>query len=204
MSDRSTDADIVRGLRRGDRAAWEALCEEYSARVWKYVARLVGSDREAVADVFQETMLAACKAGRALAEDTRLWPWLAAIGHHQSALYWRKLKSSRVTQLRSDPIHPHSNQDPLDRLLREETVELVRCLLAEMHADSAALLTGKYLDGLSVIELVQLLGGTQESVRSRLARARRDFRARYEREFRNQNPDQDAVTELAPRKGDLP
>ena len=117
MSDRLTDADIVRGLRQRDRTAWEVLCEEYSARVWKYVARLVGSNPEAVADVFQETMLAACKGGRSLAEDSTLWPWLAAIGHNQAALHWRKLKTARLTQLQADPIHPSSDQDPLDQLV---------------------------------------------------------------------------------------
>ena len=74
-----------------------------------------------------------------------------------------------------------------------------------MNAESAALLTGKYLDGLSIQQLVQTMGGTRESVRSRLARARRDFAARYEREIRIQDhPQNAAVTELAPRESDLP
>src|SRR5688572_13748605 len=86
VSDTLADAKIVEGLQGGHRWAWEALCRQYSPRVWKYVARLVGGEDDAIADVFQETMLAVAKAGRTLATDTRIWPWLAAIGHNQAAL----------------------------------------------------------------------------------------------------------------------
>ena len=203
MSETLADAEIVRGLRQGDRRAWEALCHQFSPRIWRYVARLVGRDEDAVADVFQETLLAVARSGRTLAEDTRLWPWLAAIGHNQAALYWRKSYACREVGF---AIEPRSEvRDPLDSLLRAETVEFVRSLLAEMNAEAVALLIGKYLDGLSVKELVELMGGTTESVRSRLARARRDFRARYEQavDF-SDRPQNTAVPKLSPREGDAP
>ena len=58
---------------------------------------------------------------------------------------------------------------------------LIRRLLLEMDGDYAAVLTAKYIEGLSIVEIVELFGGTTESIRSRLARARKDFRQRYER-----------------------
>lgn len=181
MSDGLSDAEITRGLRRGDRAAWEALCQRYSSRVWRYVARLVGSDEEAVADVFQETMLAVAKAGRGVADGSRLWPWLAAIGHNQAALYWRKRYRERTRKPDTDVFEPVSRDTPEAQLARAETVQSVRGLLAEMNADHVIVLTAKYIDGLTVAEIVEQLGGSHESVRSRLARARRDFRGRFER-----------------------
>ena len=207
MSDMLADAEIVRGLRQGDRRAWEALCKQFSPRIWRYVARLVGRDEEAVADVFQETLLAVAKSGRTLAEETRLWPWLAAIGHNQAALYWRKCYAARevrqtygFTRCQVD-----LSENPLEHLMRAETVEFVRSLLAEMNSDAVTLLVGKYLDGLSIAELVELMGGTPESVRSRLARARRDFRIRYEQAVNSPDPSEPAaVKELSPREGDLP
>ncbi len=204
VSDTLADAKIVQGLRHGDRWAWEALCRQYSPRVWKYVARLVGSDEEAVADVFQETMLAVAKAGRTITQETLIWPWLAAIGHNQAALYWRKSYRFRTVCLKTEPLDKAFDETPLDRLLQSETVDLVRSLLAEMPSDAVSLLLGKYLDGLSILELVNLMGGTEESIRSRLARARRDFRSRYERAIKNPGPTESArVKELSPREGDL-
>jgi RNA polymerase sigma-70 factor (ECF subfamily) len=205
VSETLADAEIVQGLRQGDRRAWEALCRQFSPRVWRYVARLIGRDEEAVADVFQETLLAVAKAGRTLAEETMLWPWLAAIGQNQAALHWRKISHARQVSLTREPRDPTGDHGPLDNLMRAETVDLVRSLLAEMNSDAVALLLGKYLDGLSVLELVELMGGTQEAVRSRLARARRDFRSRYERatQFHDRS-EQPAIQKVSPREGDLP
>lgn len=205
MSDTLADAKIVQGLTQGDRWAWEALCRQYSPRVWKYVARLVGRDGEAVADVFQDTMLAIAKAGRSITPDTNLWPWLAAIGHNQAALYWRKSYRSRQVVLSREFLEPGFEDNPLDKLLQSETVDLVRSLLSQMNADAVTLLIGKYLDGLSILELVTQMGGTEESVRSRLARARKEFRSRYEWATKGPGPKEPArVNELSPREGDLP
>lgn len=204
MSDTLADAKIVHGLRNGDRWAWEALHRQFGPRVWKYVARLVGGDEEAIADVFQETMLAIARSGRTIVADTRLWPWLAVIGHNQAALYWRKSYRARRVVSSREFIELAFEDDPLDRLLQSETVDLVRCLLSEMNADAVSLLLGKYLDGLSILELVNLMGGTEESVRSRLARARGEFRSRYERAIANQNPaESPRLKEVSPREGDL-
>lgn len=175
-----TEPQIVRGLQQGDSDAWAALCDMYSVRLWRYVARLIGSNESAVADVFQETMLAVAKAGRSLSEDTRLWPWLSTIGHNQAAFYWRKQK--QVVQ----PSVEHRVFDgvsPEETLCQQETAEAVRVLLSEMNSDYVTVLSAKYIEGLSVEKIVELLGGTSESVRSRLARARRDFRERYEVKF---------------------
>jgi RNA polymerase sigma-70 factor (ECF subfamily) len=145
------------------------------------VARLVGADTGAVEDVFQETMLAVARAGRNLdLERTTLWAWLAAIGHRQAAQHWRRHYRQPAATGARLPDSP-ADEDAADLLLRSETVDSVRWLLAAMPAADAALLMAKYLDELSVAEIVESLGGTVEGVRSKLARARRDFRARYER-----------------------
>ncbi len=175
------DAEIVQGLRDGDRGAWNALCNQYSQRLWRYVARLVGRDEEAVAEIYQETMLAVAKSGRGLAEDSKLWPWLARIGHNQTALYWRKYYRNRGKRLEGHLVESKSEERPDAMLARAESVDCVRRLLTEMPSDHVTVLTAKYLDGLTVPEIVEVMGVTHESVRSKLARARRDFRKRYEK-----------------------
>jgi len=175
-----TEAEIVDGLRRGSRIAWAALCEQFGPRIWRFIARLVGPDETAARDVYQETFLAVAKSGRQISTGTKLWPWLAAIGHNQSALHWRNRSLDRRKLADSKPASANSDPEPLDRLIQQEQAEIVREILAEMTAEAVAVLTGKYLDGLSVDELVLQLGGSHESVRSRLARARREFRKRYE------------------------
>jgi len=181
VTDGINEADIVSGLRAGDRNAWDALCRQYGERLWRYVARLVGSDEDAVADVFQETLMAVATSGRTIRSETTLWPWLGRIGHNQAALFWRKRYRDRPAEHEPVESLATADGDPVAALTQMETVESVRMLLAEMNADHVALLTAKYLDGLTVPQILESFGGTTEGIRSSLARARRDFRERYDR-----------------------
>lgn len=170
------------GLRSGSPEAWGALCEAYSEHLWRYVARRLGSDRDAVADAVQETLLAAARSATKFdPERGTVWAWLSGIAHNQVALYWRKLAAQRL-----DSAEPHFDDSPgggaspEDGLLSEDSVTQVRRILAGLSPEYASYLVAKYNDGLTVEEMVIRFGGTLESARSRLARARREFRERYE------------------------
>ena len=180
MDDDWSETEIVRGLQQGKSNAWAALCHQYSERLWRYVARLIGSNEAAVADIFQETLLAVAGSGRNLSDDTRIWAWLSTIGHNQCALFWRR-RSRDAVSLQHDPL----TEQPEDLLLQQETIEIVRLLLAELPAHYATVLTAKYAAGHSVDQIAQQLGESAETVRSRLARARTDFRQRYEARTRS-------------------
>lgn len=177
MDDNWSEPDIVRGLQDGDSDAWAALCDQYSERLWMYVARLIGSNEAAVADVFQETLMAVAKGGRSLHDGSRLWAWLSSIGHNQCALYWRQANQRNTDLL----VEERALCESADVLELEETVAAVRQLLTELPPDYSQILTAKYTEGLSAAEIAQQSGENLEAVRSRLARARKEFRTRYER-----------------------
>ena len=61
-------------------------------------------------------------------------------------------------------------------LLRREQADHVRRVLADLPADAAWLLVTKYVDGESIAALATRTGAGLETVRSKLARARRLFR----------------------------
>jgi RNA polymerase sigma-70 factor (ECF subfamily) len=178
---------VICGLRLGDRDAWSALYDGYSADIWRYVARLVGPETAAVADIVQETFLAAARSARQFdPQRGTLWAWLSGIAHHQSALYWRQInKVQRLKELveaRADELRrwletSESADEPWARL---ELAAAVRGVLAELPADYSALLTAKYLDERTLDELSRESGGTVDAIKSKLARARREFRARME------------------------
>lgn len=57
--DEQTQKEIAEGLMSGCREAWLRLYDAYAQRVWRDVARLTGGDTACVADIVQETFLAA-------------------------------------------------------------------------------------------------------------------------------------------------
>ncbi len=187
-SRRLDEAEIVRGLRAGDPRAWDALCDQFGHRIWAFLVKLVGNDEPTVCDLFQDTFLAASKSGRNLDEHaTRLWNWLARISHNLAAEHWRRVYRDRRLRATDESIGHElaesEDENPFGGLIRNETVDAVRQILSEMSGDNATVLVAKYVDGQSIAEIVESNGGTTEGVRSRLARARRDFKARYEMKF---------------------
>ena len=104
MLDEQQERRIAQGLREGEADAWQALYDAYAERVWRGVARLLGAHKSDVADVVQETMLAAARS--ALSFDPArgpLWPWLWGIAHNHAALHLRKqARRHRLTEARSE------------------------------------------------------------------------------------------------------
>ena len=180
VSQHLSDSEIVSGLNRGDTSAWSALCDKHGPRLWTFVARLLGKDQHVAADVYQETLLAAARSGRKLdSSDVRLWSWLATIAHRQVALHWRKTLRRPLDPLSTD-IEDNAASAASETLAQQEAVQQIRLILAEMPEEQAALLMAKYCENQTVPQIIEHFGGTFEGVRSKLARARRDFRRRYE------------------------
>jgi RNA polymerase sigma-70 factor, ECF subfamily len=187
LLDLSQQHQIHLGLRAGDRAAWGMLFDGYAADLWQFTARLIGPDQTPVDDIVQETFLAAARSVRQFdPEQGTLWSWLTGIAQRQAALYWRQTtRASRIKMLAEsgsarienwlvDTVEPDTPWE------QRETSDLIRHVLAELSADYAALLTARYLDERTTTELIEMFGGTAESVKSKLARARKEFRRQFE------------------------
>ena len=190
MLDEHDHSTVICGLQHGHREAWAALYDGYSADVWRYVARLVGPEVTDVADVVQETFLAAARSARSFDSGRgSLWSWLTGIAHHNVSLYWRQInKAARLQKLaeaHAGELHRWLDGSEADGIPSEqsELAELVRGVLAELPSDYAALLTAKYLDERSLDELSQQWGHSVEALKSKLARARREFRRKAGRKI---------------------
>jgi RNA polymerase sigma-70 factor (ECF subfamily) len=101
-------------------------------------------------------------------------------------LYWRQInKAGRLKQvLETRATQAQRWLDPAEALdeswRREDMQDLVRAVLAELPADYASLLMAKYLDDHTLEELSAESGGSIDAIKSKLARARREFRNQFE------------------------
>ena len=72
------EQQVVRGLQDGNADAWRALYDAYCRQVWQLIARMMGPNRADVADVVQETFMAAARSARQYdASRGPLWLWLS-------------------------------------------------------------------------------------------------------------------------------
>lgn len=201
MLDEPDQQAVIRGLRDGQRDAWTALYDGYSTDVWRYVARLIGESRAEIADVVQETFLAAARSARQFDPDRgTLWGWLTGIAHHQTSSYWRQInKKAKLRELAASGVGELQRwldgySDGQEVWERHELREFVRITLASISSDYAAILTSKYLDEHSLEEITKEWGGSVDATKSKLARARREFRTKFERLTRDPVPAFDEST----------
>jgi RNA polymerase sigma-70 factor (ECF subfamily) len=183
---------VIQGLRAGKTEAWQALYDAYAERVWRSVARLLGPQSADVADVVQETLLAAARSVATFDPGRGdLWHWLWGIARRQLALHYRKqgrhdrlrqagswLAASNGRLLRWLDGHEPA---PPEALAAAELLTLVRATLTELPQDYETILTAKYLDGESVDVIARRERSSEAAVRSRLARARQAFRLAFRR-----------------------
>ncbi len=90
MDPEQPEQQIARGLRDGQTDAWRALYDAYARQVWRVVARQMGPDAADVADVVQETFLAAARSARQY-DPVRgsLWMGLCGIARRHVARHYR-------------------------------------------------------------------------------------------------------------------
>jgi RNA polymerase sigma-70 factor (ECF subfamily) len=178
---------VIHGLRKGSRDAWARLYDACSVDVWRYAARLLGPDAAAVSDIVQEAFIEAARSARNF-DPSRgtVWNWLAGIVHHRVSAYWREsTRQDRLRQLANsgelDVGHLLDGQQETKAALESRDIaDFVRRVLAELPFDYASLLTAKYLDDCSLAAIAVDYGSSIEAAKSRLARARQQFRSKFE------------------------
>lgn len=182
--------EVARGLREGRPDAWRVLYDAFAERVWRGVARLLGPASADVADVVQETMIAAASSVRTFDEASgTLWSWLWGVARHQVAIHFRKQKRHDRLGRAGDWFAASAgrlnrwldgvDEAPTSLLETAELALLVRLALAELSGEYESLLTARYLDGVSVEQIAGRERCTEPAVRSKLARAREAFRRAF-------------------------
>lgn len=144
-------------------------------QVFGYLRARVGS--EAIAeDLTAETFLAAVQAIQRDAVPTLTVAWLIGVARNKLVDHWRREgREARGLQLLAGDDEATDDSD--ERFERARTREV----LSELGAHHRAALTLRYLDGLSVPEVAELLDRTVHATEALLVRARNAFRVVYAR-----------------------
>jgi RNA polymerase sigma-70 factor (ECF subfamily) len=126
-------------------------------------------------DLLAETFLAACDAIQRHQLGEVTIGWLIGIARHKLVDHWRR-EARYERHLRAVADLAESTDDPWDERADAATIERTLGLLSAVNRSA---LTLRYLDGLSVPEVAELLGRTVPATDQVLARARSSFRHHY-------------------------
>ncbi|PYX87244.1 MAG: hypothetical protein DMG68_12420 [Acidobacteria bacterium] len=158
-------------------AEFVARCADY---VYPFVRRRLLPRTEAVEDLLQEILLAAWQNLASFRADASLQAWILGIARHKVEDYYRK--RIRNAELPEDDGSTSESaflpifDEQLDEATQQQRVQRTLALLPEAYA---AALLWRYRDDKSVREMAELTGKTEKAIERLLARARENFRKRW-------------------------
>ncbi len=107
--------------------------------------------------------------------------WLIGVARHKLADYWRhQARDQRnIRAVATDPTLEVATLDPWEARIDALRAQAVLVRIAPQHRAALVL---RYVDDLPVSQVADLLGRTVHATEALLVRARREFRAMYDRE----------------------
>ena len=170
-----TDSLLVREAQAGSRAAFDMLVLKYQRRVERLLSRSV-RDPADVADLCQETFLAAYRALPAFRGDSAFYTWVYRIAINAAQRH--RARHRPVESLDDDEgtfgtaAHPTDDATPEALLASRQLARGLNEAVEDLAEDQRRALLLREVDGLSYDEIADLMDCPPGTVRSRIFRAR--------------------------------
>lgn len=179
----STDEELVRRFKRGDRAAFDEFVLRYQDRVYTFCLRWL-SDPARAEEVAQESFLKMYRGLARFRGDAKLSTWVFRVvlntcKNERLRLKRRKASLHEPLEGRQSTdedgpsrqfAHPGRGTD--HSVHRSEAEEILANALSELEEEYANIIILRDIQGLSYEEIAQILGLAKGTVKSRLHRAR--------------------------------
>jgi RNA polymerase sigma-70 factor (ECF subfamily) len=172
------DDQLIDKTLAGDTAAFGDLVRKYQDRLFHSISHVLGSVQDAE-DVLQETFVQAFLKLESFQRTAAFYTWIYRIALN-TAISLRRRKSAKVS---IDQLHADTGQEPHDpgpapdgRMRQQERADQVQLALAALPEEHRTVLVLREMDDCSYEAIAEILDVPVGTVRSRLHRARSQFK----------------------------
>ena len=156
---------------RGDRDAFTELFDRYDRKLFYFVGRF-GRDPHRASDIVQDVWLSAYRRLPGLRAPEAFRAWLYRLTHDRVVSRIRKETRKRPIPLERSPcLSGRSDQASRD------AAEVVHAALGRLSAEHRAVLTLRFLEGMSLEEIAAVVDRPLGTVKSRMHHAKSAFEA---------------------------
>lgn len=172
QTDAGGDLELLAGVRRGDRAAFEALFRRFHRPLAAYLLRLTGRP-EAVDELVDDTLLVVWRQPDRFDGRSRLSTWIFGIAYKKALkhLERQRREASRTGESDAEPVAPEDG--PERRHVRRELARRVAAALDRLPAEQRGVVVLTYYHGLSYPEISEVMDCPVGTVKTRMFHARR-------------------------------
>ena len=170
MREKQLESDLRSRLRRGDADALREVYERYADDVYRVALRVTSSSADAY-DVAHDVFVGLPEAVERYDPDRPFGAWVRGVAVRTALMRMRTARRRRevsVAPLRA--MGARSDENPtIDRLTLERAID-------RLPADLRAVFVLREIEGMSYLEIAEVLGIKQNAAAVRLHRARRRLR----------------------------
>jgi RNA polymerase sigma-70 factor (ECF subfamily) len=166
-----SDVELLQSWRAGDAKAGEELVSRHWSSISRFFRAKIGDDG---ADLISQTFLA-CVEGRDRIEGENVKAYLFAVARRRLADHFRKSQRQPALDLSACSL-VDLRTGPATHMARREQSELLVQALAAIPLDDQIALELMYVEGLPSADIARVLEVGENTVRSRLSRARDKLR----------------------------
>lgn len=184
---RPDDQTLIAECLKGNPAAFGTLVSRYQDRLYNTVYRLLDNTDDA-ADVTQEAFLNAYLSLRHFKGDAQFFTWLYRIAVNAAITHRRRKKSGMKPIKTSDsapgiePLDMTPSNRPGHAMETAEGEKLIHEALQRLSTEHRTVLVMKDMEDMKYEEIAEVLKVPIGTVRSRLNRARLEFKEMLERD----------------------
>lgn len=176
--EREIELRLVRRLKSGESAAFEAVYQALRPRLYSFLVRL-SRRRDVAEDLLEETWLRLVQRAETLADDTSLAAWLFTVARNLFASWCRHraVDAERLSDLTPSWPAPRPGETPFESAARSETERRLETALARLPVSDREVLLLVGVEGLAPQDAATVLELTPTALRKRLQRARQRLAA---------------------------
>ena len=181
-----SDEELVGAFQGGDLSAFDALVRRWNRRIQGAIHRFMGSEEDA-RDLCQETFLRAFRALGAFKREARFSSWLYQIALNLCRDRMRRRRGRTLLSLEEleeggevPPIVP--GPTAIEQLEAADLSRAVADAVAALPEEQREVIVLKEYEGLTFMEIAEVLGLPPSTVKTRLYRGLGQLRVRLERQ----------------------
>jgi len=176
----ASDGQLLARIARGDRDAVTALYRRLERPLFAFLVKTL-RDREAAADVLNETMLDVWRQAGRFEGKSSVATWIYSIAHHK-AISW--LRKRREVELDEEAVAGVADDAPAADagIAAQDLSQIISRLMDRLSVDHRIVLQLAYFQEFSVSQISEILDCPENTVKTRMFYARQRLRALLEAE----------------------
>jgi len=171
------EAELVKRCLAADAAAWEALLQTHTRKIYNLCYRFTGRPADSE-DLTQEVFIKVFQTLRTFdAAQGSFGTWLSRVARNHLVDHYRRTKKDRITSSLDDELgtleeKPGATVEPVAEVETRERRELLQRGLERLSPDLREAVVLRDLQDLDYDEIAQVLGVPVGTVKSRINRGR--------------------------------